>query len=68
MRTTRALCRFYQMSQRARKKIEELWGEAKEEDGFRRFCRRTLENIRQEVLMMGFVLNLKRVIHAAAAG
>lgn len=52
---------FYKMSQRARKKIEELWGEAKEEHGFRRFCRRTLENVRQEALMMGWLLNLKRL-------
>jgi hypothetical protein len=61
---------FYKLSQRARKKIEELWGEAKEEHGFRRFCRRTLENVRQEALMMGWLLNFKRLnaIHAAAAG
>jgi transposase len=52
---------FYKMSQRARKKIEELWGEAKEEHGFRRFYRRTLENVRQEALMMGWMLNLKRL-------
>lgn len=52
---------FYKMSQRARKKIEELWGEAKEEHGFRRFYRRTLENVRQEALMMGWLLNLKRL-------
>jgi len=51
----------YALSQRARKKIEELWGEAKEEHGFRRFFRRTLENVRQETLMMGWLLNLKRL-------
>lgn len=61
---------FYKLSQRARKKIEELWGEAKEEHGFRRFYRRTLENVRQEALMVGWLLNLKRLssIHAAAGG
>jgi len=60
---------FYRLSQRARKKIEELWGEAKEEHGFRRFCRRTLENVRQEALMMGWMLNLKRLAaHQAGAG
>jgi len=61
---------FYKLSQRAKKKIEELWGEAKEEHGFRRFCRRTLENVRQEALMMGWLLNLKRLtaIHAAVTG
>lgn len=52
---------FYQMSQRARKKIEELWGEAKEEHGFRRFFRRMLQNVRQEALMIGWILNLKRL-------
>jgi len=61
---------FYRVSQRARKKIEELWGEAKEEHGFRRFCRRTLENVRQEALMMGWMLNLKRLasIQTVAGG
>lgn len=60
----------YQWSQRARKKIEELWGEAKEEHGFRRFFRRTLENVRQEALMIGWLLNLKRLaaLRAAATG
>ena len=52
---------FYQLSQRARKKIEELWGEAKEEHGFRRFFRRTLVNVSQEAYMMGWILNLKRL-------
>ena len=32
----------YRLSQRARKKIEELWGEAKCWHGFRRFQRRGL--------------------------
>ncbi len=51
----------FRLSQRARKKIEELWGEAKEEHGFRRFMRRTLANVRQEALMIGWLLNLKRL-------
>jgi transposase len=51
----------YMLSQRARKKIEELFGEAKENHGFRRFLRRTLENVRQEALMLGWMLNLKRL-------
>lgn len=51
----------YRWSQRARKRIEELWGEAKEEHGFRRFVRRTLANVRQEAFMMGWLLNLKRL-------
>ena len=52
---------FYQVSQRARKKIEELWGESKEEHGFRRFLRRTLCNVRQEAFLIGWLLNLKRL-------
>jgi transposase len=52
---------FYQLSQRARKKIEELWGESKEEHGFRRFYRRTLGNVRQEAFLIGWLLNLKRL-------
>jgi len=55
----RGLC--YQISQRARKKIEELWGESKEEHGFRRFFRRTLSNVRQEAFLIGWLLNLKRL-------
>jgi len=51
----------YQMSQRARKKIEELWGEAKEQHRFRQFLRRTLAHVRQESLWMGWTLNLKRM-------
>jgi len=50
----------YQLSQRARKKIEELWGEAKCWHGFRRFRRRGLRQVRDEAYLMGGVLNLKR--------
>jgi hypothetical protein len=49
------------ISQRARKMIEELWGEAKDNHGFRRFLRRTADNVRQEALMIGWLLNLKRL-------
>ena len=59
---------FYQLSQRARKKIEELWGESKEEHGFRRFFRRMLENVRQEALMIGWLLNLKRLAALQGVG
>jgi transposase len=59
---------FYALSQRARKKIEELWGEAKEEHGFRRFFRRMLPNVRQEALMIGWLLNLKRLAALQAVG
>lgn len=51
----------YRLSQRARKKIEELWGEAKCWHGFRRFCRRGLLQVRDEAYLMGWLLNLKRL-------
>ncbi len=51
----------YQLSQRARKKIEELWGEAKCWHGFRRFQRRGLGQVRDEAYLMGWLLNLKRL-------
>ena len=51
----------YQRSQRARKKIEELWGEAKCWHGFRRFRRRGLLHVRDEAYLMGWLLNLKRL-------
>ena len=57
----------YQLSQRARKKIEELWGEGKELHGLRRFSRRLLENVRQEAYMIGWLLNLKRFATLQAA-
>ena len=51
----------YQLSQKARKKIEELWGEAKCWHGFREFKRRGLVNVRDEAYLMGWLLNLKRL-------
>ena len=57
----RARGRAYQLSQRCRKKIEELFGEAKELHGLRRLRRRTLEKVREEVWIIGTVLNLKRL-------
>jgi transposase len=51
----------YRLSQRARKKIEELWGEAKCWHGFRRFRRRGLLQVREEAYLMGWLLNLKRL-------
>ena len=51
----------YGLSQRARKKIEELWGEGKELHGLRRFSRRMLANVRQEAWIKGWLLNLKRL-------
>ena len=51
----------YKISQHCRKKIEELFGEAKDWHGFRRFRRRGLLRVREETLMVGWVLNLKRL-------
>lgn len=51
----------YQLSQRARKKIEELWGEAKCWHGFRLFRRRGLLKVRDETYLIGWLLNLKRL-------
>lgn len=57
----------FQASQRARKRIEELWGEGKELHGLRRFARRQLEKVRQEAYLIGWVLNLKRLAALQAA-
>jgi transposase len=51
----------YYWSQRCRKKIEELFGEAKDQHGMRRFRRRRLEKVREETWLIGWVLNLKRM-------
>jgi transposase len=51
----------YYWSQRCRKKIEELFGEAKDRHGLRRFKRRRLEKVREETWLIGWVLNLKRL-------
>lgn len=57
----------YRLSQRARKKIEELWGEAKCWHGFRRFQRRGLLQVRDEAYLMGWLLNLKRLANICPA-
>jgi len=54
----------YRLSQRARKKIEELFGEAKDWHGMRRFRRRGLMRVREEAWLIGWVLNLKRLATA----
>jgi transposase len=51
----------YQLSQRCRKLIEELFGEAKDWHGLRRFRRRGRGRVQQEAYMIGWVLNLKRL-------
>ena len=53
--------RGYQLSQRCRKLIEELFGEAKDWHGLRRFRRRRLPRVRQEAWLIGWILNLKRL-------
>ena len=57
----------YRLSQRALKKIEELWGEAKCWHGFRRFQRRGLRQVRDEAYLMGWLLTLKRLAHVLLA-
>jgi transposase len=52
--------RGYQLSQRCRKKIEELFGEAKDNHGLRRIKRRCLERVAEEVHLIGTILNIKR--------
>jgi hypothetical protein len=54
----------YELSQRCRKKIEELFGEPKDWHGMRRFLRRGLMRVREEALLIGWVLNLKRLAYA----
>lgn len=51
----------YKLSQRCRKKIEELFGEGKDWHGMRRFRRRGLLRVREEAWLIGWVLNLKRL-------
>jgi transposase len=51
----------YRLSQRCRKKIEELIGEGKDWHGLRRLRRRGLPRVREEVFLIGWVLNLKRL-------
>jgi len=51
----------YVLSQRNRKKIEELFGEGKDNHGLRRFRRRFLDRVKQETLLIATVLNYKRL-------
>ena len=51
----------YRLSQRCRKKIEEFFGEGKDWHGLRRMRRRGRLRIRQELHLIGWVLNLKRL-------
>lgn len=56
----------YWLSQRCRKLIEELFGEAKDWHGLRRFRRRGRRRVQQEALLIGWVLNLKRLARTRA--
>ena len=51
----------YQLSQRCRKLIAELFGEGKDWHGLRRFRRRGRWRVQQEAYLIGWVLNLKRL-------
>jgi len=44
--------------------IEELFGETKDWHGLRRFRRRGHRRVQQEALLIGWVLNLKRLAKA----
>ncbi len=54
----------YRPSQRCRKKIEELFGAAKDLHGLRRFRRSGVLRVRQETWLIALVLNLKRLAKA----
>ena len=54
----------YKLSQRNRKKIEELFGEGKDNHGLRRVRRRFLDRVGQEILLIATVLNYKRLAAA----
>jgi len=58
----------YQLSQRCRKKIEELFGEGKDNHGLRRMRRRFLYRVGQEVLLIATVLNYKRLATIGVRG
>jgi len=54
--------RAYRISQRMRKRIEELFGEAKELMGLRRAKFRRLKFLREQVLMTATAQNIKRMV------
>jgi transposase len=58
----------YQLSQRARKLLEEIFGEGKDWHGLRRFRRRGQHRVQQEAFLIGWVLNLKRLARTHAPG
>ena len=54
--------RGYALSQRYRKQIEELFGEAKEFMGLRRLRLRTLARVQEQPLLTALAQNLKRLV------
>ena len=54
--------RGYMLSQRNRKKIEELFGEAKEQMGFRRMKLRRLKFVIEQVFLTAAAQNIKRLV------
>jgi hypothetical protein len=58
----------YRQSQRKRKQIEELFGEAKELMGFRRMKFRGRATVKEQVLMTAAVQNIKRLVKHLAKG
>jgi IS5 family transposase len=52
----------YAISQRLRKQIEELFGEAKDFMGLRRMRLRTLERVQEQPLLTALAQNLKRLV------
>jgi transposase len=60
--------RAYRISQRMRKRIEELFGEAKEWMGLRRAKFRRRKFIREQVLMTATAQNIKRMVKLLSKG
>ncbi len=60
--------REYRISQRMRKQIEELFGEAKEFMGLRRARYRGLRFVREQVLMTATAQNIKRMVRLLSRG
>jgi transposase len=54
----------YAISQKMRKRIEHLFGEAKEQMGLRRASRRGIKNVEEQCLMTAMVQNIKRIVLA----
>ena len=54
----------YGISQKMRKRIEHLFGEAKDQMGLRRARRRGIKNMEEQCLMTAMVQNIKRIVLA----